>query len=393
MGGASSNTIGGTTAAAGNVLSGNDVRGVFITGAGTDVNVVIGNYVGTNAAGTAAVANDNSGILVAGGASNNTVGGSAAADRNLVSGNALGGIVFDSPGTTGNVALGNWTGLNAAGIGIIANLAGIAFIDGSSGNSALDNVVSGNQLAGIFIGPYYTSNGCSGNLVQGNLIGTDPTGTVALGNVGPGVSIFGGSAGQHDRRHDGRRAQPDFGRHAVPASRSAAPARPATWCSATISAPTSAGTAALANAGDGVEISGGASGNTIGGTASGAGNVIAFNASYGVVVGVGPTDPSTGNAIVNDSIHANTGGGIDNDSSGLLTISSSSIAANSTTGNGGGIDNNGFPTLCHNQQHDHRQRGRPPGGGILSYGTLTVTDCTISDNSTLLSAAASGTTA
>ena len=139
-------------------------------------------------------------------------------------------------------------------------------------------------------------------------------------------------------------------------------------------------------------ITGGATNNTIGGTASGAGNVIAFNTSYGVVVGVGATDPSTGNAIVNDSIHSNTGGGIDNDSSGLLTISSSSIAANSTTGAGGGIDNNGFATLVITSSTITGNAAGLQGGGILSSGTLTVTDCTISDNSAT-AGAASGTPA
>ena len=95
----------------------------------------------------------------------------------------------------GNVAQGNWTGLNAAGTGTIANQAGIAFIDGASGDYAFDNVVSGNSLAGIAIINYDSSTGSSDNLVQGNLIGTDPTGVVALGNSDPGVVIYATSTG------------------------------------------------------------------------------------------------------------------------------------------------------------------------------------------------------
>ena len=65
------------------------------------------------------------GILVDNGASANTIGGTSAADRNLVSGNTLAGIVFASS-TMNNIAQGNWVGLNASGTGAIANGTGIA---------------------------------------------------------------------------------------------------------------------------------------------------------------------------------------------------------------------------------------------------------------------------
>ena len=115
MAGPTGNTIGGTASGAGNVASGNEAARDHITGSGTNLNVVVGNYAGTNAAGTAAVANQHAGILVQSGAQDNTIGGSAAADRNLVSGNVLGGIAFYLTGASGNVAEGNWVGLNAAG--------------------------------------------------------------------------------------------------------------------------------------------------------------------------------------------------------------------------------------------------------------------------------------
>ena len=75
-----------------NVISGNSggpssYFGVYLTGAGTDFNVIVGNYVGTDAAGTVALANGEGGVLVDNGASANTIGGTSAADRNLVSGN------------------------------------------------------------------------------------------------------------------------------------------------------------------------------------------------------------------------------------------------------------------------------------------------------------------
>ena len=77
-----------------------------------------------------------------------------------------------------------------------------------------------------------------------------------------------------------------------------------------------AGTSAIANGADGVEIND-ALNNTIGGTAAGAGNTIAYNSGDGVQV-VG--NRATGNAIRGDSIHDNTGLGIELGSSGVPSV-------------------------------------------------------------------------
>ena len=73
--GAGGNTVGGTSGGARNVISGNVLRGVFITGSGTNSNVIAGNYVGTDWTGMSAVSNNNTGILVVSGAQNNVIGG------------------------------------------------------------------------------------------------------------------------------------------------------------------------------------------------------------------------------------------------------------------------------------------------------------------------------
>ncbi len=335
-GGATSNTIGGTAAGAANVASGNNQSGIVVRDSGTSLNVVVGNFAGTNEAGTAAVANQNAGILIQGGAQNNTIGGPAAADRNLVSGNVLGGIAFYLAGASGNLAEGNWVGLNAAGTGTIANLAGITFSDGASGDTAIDNVVSGNTLAGIFIGAYETSTGTFGNLVQGNLIGTDPTGSLALGNVGPGVLIFAASTGN---TIGGTAAGAG---NLISGGMSAGVSISGTGTSGNIVLGNSIGTnlggsAALANSGDGVVITGGASNNTVGGTTAGAGNVIAFNTGVGVQVGASPTDASTGDAILENSIFANTTLGIG--------LGGSSVVLNDSEGHTGPNLFQDFPVI------------------------------------------------
>ena len=101
------NTIGGTVAGASNVISGNTVNGVEITGTGYGAydatgrasgNIVVGNDIGTNAAGTAAIANGNAGVEIDSSVSGNTIGGTAAGGGNVISGNTGNGVVIDGTG-------------------------------------------------------------------------------------------------------------------------------------------------------------------------------------------------------------------------------------------------------------------------------------------------------
>ncbi len=93
--GSGNNRVGGTTAAARNVISGNNGDGIAID-ANANGNLVQGNYIGTNAAGTAAVANTQAGIRIF--SATNTVGGSATGAGNVISGNANGGVGPAEPG-------------------------------------------------------------------------------------------------------------------------------------------------------------------------------------------------------------------------------------------------------------------------------------------------------
>ena len=82
------NTIGGTTSSARNVISGNANQAVFIGDSGTNNNVVQGNYIGLNAAGTAALQNG-SGIEITNSAQSNTIGGTGAGAGNVISGKSI----------------------------------------------------------------------------------------------------------------------------------------------------------------------------------------------------------------------------------------------------------------------------------------------------------------
>ena len=101
---ASNNTIGGATAGAGNVISGNS--GTNSDGVEIELssgNYVLGNRIGTNASGTTALANRQNGINLDR-ASGNFVGGSAIGAGNLISGNTRSGVVLGFTGSTGRIS-------------------------------------------------------------------------------------------------------------------------------------------------------------------------------------------------------------------------------------------------------------------------------------------------
>ncbi len=197
------NTIGGTASGAGNVISGNLGQGVHLSGSGATGNIVAGNLIGTNAAGTIRIGNGNLGVGIDGGASNNTIGGTTSAARNIISGNGrtsgtVGGIYITGAGTTGNLVQGNYIGTDINGNASLGNAwTAVAMFSGASNNtiggtvSGAGNVISGNTAVGVEIHDV----GSTGNLIAGNMIGTDATGTVALGNSLHGIQIWNGATG------------------------------------------------------------------------------------------------------------------------------------------------------------------------------------------------------
>ena len=253
----SGDTIGGTTAASRDVISGNSGDGIFVDGSsyngpyGAANNLIEGDFIGTDPSGTTAVPNGYFGVndFVA---SNTTIGGTAPGAGNVISGNTHAGIEIDGNGllggvTTGTLVEGNFIGTNAAGTRAIGNGNGIYIVSyvvsstiGGIAQGA-GNTIAGNADFGLWIDSH-----CSGALVEGNDIGTNAAAATGLGNSG-----------------------------------------------------------------DGVEIELSSASNTIGGTVAGASNVIADNGGNGVTVGDNSSDLSVGDAIEGNSIHGNTGLGID----------------------------------------------------------------------------------
>ena len=315
------NTVGGTVSGAANLLSGNHTNGVLISGSQAAGNVILGNLIGVNAAGNGALGNRFNGIHILAGANSNTVGGASFEARNTISSNGTGGVTIEGIGTSNNLVVGNFIGTNAGGTAALGNaLEGIGFINGATNNTAggaaasARNLIDASGQGGVDI----FGVGTSGNVVAGNYIGLDISGTQAIGNHGAGVVIFGsaqnntigGTTTSARNVISGSTAFsifPGFGVYLTNNGLGSAPTGPVTGnlVEGNYIGTNYTGAMAVPNA-IGVEIQT-ASNNTIGGTTTGAGNLIAYNSGAGVAV-LGPS--STGDAIRANSIHDNGGLGI-----------------------------------------------------------------------------------
>ena len=301
----SNNTVGGTVPGARNVISGNGLDGVRLQGTTTTANLIQGNFIGTNAAGTVAIGNGNHGVYVYS-AAGNTIGGEAAGAGNVVSGNRCDGISIQGSTADDNIVQGNYIGTNAAGDAPIGNARmGVYLFEGASGNSiggilpGAGNLISANGSSGVCI----VDQQSTANTIQGNRIGTNAAGTVAIGNGNHGVYVY-SAAGNR------------IGGEAAGAGNVVSGSR---WDGISIQGPTAddniiqgncigtnaAGDAPLGNGRMGVYLFEGASGNSIGGILPGAGNLISANGSSGVCI---VNQQSTANTIEGNRIGTNAAG-------------------------------------------------------------------------------------
>jgi len=197
--GANGNTIGGTAIGAGNLISGNIDYGVYVQDDARN-NLILGNIIGGNGIGTAALANGSAGVFVynpmgvGGPSTDNTIGGTTPAARNVISGNDPYGVVL-GVGATGTLVQGNYIGTDVSGAAVLANTYGVTMTEatGSTVGGAVTgarNIISGNRLTGVTIG--FLNNGQTGGTgttIQGNFIGTNSAGMGALGNGQDGIFV------------------------------------------------------------------------------------------------------------------------------------------------------------------------------------------------------------
>lgn len=288
--GARGNQIGGPAPADSNVLSGNGEYGMWISGAGSEGNRVIGNRIGTNASGNGAVANELGGIIVTGAAHHQIIG-----PDNLISGNESAGIWLTGEGVDHNEILENRIGTNAAGSGALPNgFAGIYVISGASENLISGNLLSGNFSEGLRI----AGEGSSGNLAIGNRAGTNAAGSAALPNGFAGITVLDGASGNRVESNvlSGNNTVGLVIADPGTSGNTAARNRIGT---------NESGSASIPNGFSGVYLTGGCSGNFLG-DGPGSGNLISGNGQVGVLVADAGTQ---GNFIRNNQIGPDASGG------------------------------------------------------------------------------------
>ena len=336
------NTIGGPTAADRNVISGNGQAGVVVAstpiiGPVATNNIIEGNYIGTDPTGSSAIPNLNGVVL--GGAVSTTVGGAAVADRNLISGNTIDGILVTGDGfgvvpsepTSNNVIVGNFLGTNAAGAAALGNgrwgidnrdadhtrIGGIAIEVGlapgnvvsGNGNFDVDRVGTDGGGIDLFANPSSPA-ASTGATISGNLIGTDLIGTGKLPNT-EGVVIAGasdatvGGANGGDGNiisGNGTSSSLDGSGIVIIGTGATGDLVEGNLIGAAIT-----GDAPLGNYGRGVyvgdaadldsPVAGVASGALIGGSVAQGENIIVANGADGVTLQGNPTTPTTGDVV------------------------------------------------------------------------------------------------
>jgi CSLREA domain-containing protein len=177
------------------------LNGIELQGGG---DAIIGNFVGTNAAGNAAEANQNDGIHLSN-SNSITIGGTTPDTRNLVSGNQIDGIhVVGSLGSpaTANLIEGNFVGVNAAGTGSVGFRANVSSAGTAEGNGVFgieisggnDNTVGGatasaRNVVGFNLDGIEIDDGAQDNVVQANFVGVGADGVTQAGNLQHGIAL------------------------------------------------------------------------------------------------------------------------------------------------------------------------------------------------------------
>lgn len=285
---------------------GNTVRGLTMSSFGTAIyvtssnNIIAGNYLGTNAAGTTAIGNAR-GVHVNQTTAmvpvNNTIGGLNPADRNVIVGGTIpGSIGILTQWASSLTVLGNFIGTSAGGTTYLGLGNGVDLVN--STNSVVGgthpqarNVIAGNGV-GVNLG-----TGTNGTTIQGNFIGVDRTGTAGLdagasssngvrADTSASNNLIGGSAaGAGNVIGDygiGIHVAQASARHTIQGNRIGTDVT---------------GTLNLGNSFAGIVLANpGTSENLIGGTNAGEGNTIANNGA-GIVVGSGGFGAILGNSI------------------------------------------------------------------------------------------------
>jgi CSLREA domain-containing protein len=266
----------------------------LLTGSGDSL--VQGSYLGTDITGGSAAANAGAGVQVF--SSGVRIGGPNASDRNIISANDTGIVLLSN----GNTVTGNYIGTDAAGTAALGNASAGITVQGSSSNTITNNVISGTQptdASGAGIDLVQSATQSSNNVIQGNRIGTDKSGSIAIGNSRRGIMLNGASnntiGGSGAGQANVISGNTGDGIHLASGDQNT--------IQGNLIGVAADGTSALGNGGFGIQMN--SSINAVGGSGAGEGNVIANNNGAGIVITGG-----TGNGVLGNRFYANASLGI-----------------------------------------------------------------------------------
>lgn len=277
------NIIGGASTALANIVGGNGLAGVQLSGTGTSGNSILANYIGIDRASDTDFGNSGDGVAIEDGAKTNTLGGSVVAPL-VISGNTGYGVAIRPNGDaapTGNILTNTiYVGLNRAGTGPLPNGLGGVRIEGGASNNSItgssNNLrIGGNTGPGISI----TGLNTSGNQVSGTLIGIVPiSGTGNPSDDAPNVGgvLIDNSARQTTLSGNTISANTDYGVRITGVQ--------TTTLSANFIGLDIDRTAAMGNVGPGVDVLGVTSDTVIGGATIDTRNYIVGNSGPGVQI-------------------------------------------------------------------------------------------------------------
>ncbi len=374
------NSIGGTTTATRNIISGNGQAGILLTGSLSTGNTINSNVIGADPAGTTAFGNTTHGIYLADGASNNTVTGATGAPL-IVAGNTNYGVLITDSGTTNNTIKSAYIGLAQGGITSLPNgSGGVRIQDNASSNSigtaALGNVISGNTGYGISITRQNVgSANTNANSIRNNIIGLSFSGLTTSPNTLGGIqidssarnTIIGGLASGEGNVISGNGTGAGVTVNATAVVSTTISGNVIGLRRSVSSGPY---VASAGNQGGGISVASGAQRVQIGGTLDRA-NTIAFNVGNGVTVGTSAIAVQ----INSNSVTTNTLGGI------IVTgVTTPTLIGNTARANQAGpgiqLSNTPNPTVIGNTASNNSQAGI-----ILSSANgAIVTDNTAKNN-------------
>jgi hypothetical protein len=342
------------------------IRGLAVTGfSGPGVfawqphvgHTIEDNDIGTDAAGSAGKGN---GVGLVMRASQSTV------RRNVISGNAVAGIVFEL-GASGSTIANNRIGTSPNGLAALANGAGVILYDGSSFNTLTGNLIAGNGQWGLDIQQTGVLADVSDTTITSNTVGLNAAGS-ALGNGGGGIRLFRAIGTRVGTAGAGNVISGNGGPGVLVDGTAAVP--PVIQGNRIGTDPS--GMAARANRYEGIVLMTPA---TVGGTGPGEGNLISGNGDFSIAAGTGVlVGPGGGGSVVRGNLiglDATGAAALGNGYSGITVSALTGVVIGGTTpGAGNVISGNPYSGISLYQAY----AANPDPDGTVIQGNFIGTD-------------------